>query len=377
MRRWSLGLQVFLSVLLVALGSVLTVGLISREALSAAFDSYLASLPTPAGAMAGRPHMGRAMLGAAETSFVAGVDRSVFIGGVIAIVVATVVALLLARYLARPLRKLEGAAEVLAGGDLAHRVEAAGPIEVARLGEAFNRMADSLERAEELRRRMVADVSHELRNPLAAARAQAEGMAEGVLSADLSRLESLSDDLRHLSALVEDLQELAVADAGRLRYEFAAMNLGELAAEEAARAQSQAPSSVTIKTDIEDAEISGDGLRLSQVARNLLSNALRHTPSGIIALTVRRVEDGAVELRVEDSGQGIPVDDLPHVFERFYRADAARTTDTGGAGLGLAITQHIIADHGGTTFAENNELGGATVGFTLPGARTSTVDSAP
>lgn len=366
MRRWSLGLQVFLSVLLVALGSVLAVGLIARDALSTAFDAYLASLPTPLGAMAGRQHMGRAMLGAAETSFVASVDRSVFIGGAVAIVVAAVVALVLARYLARPIRKLEGAAEEFAGGDLTHRVKAAGPVEVARLGDAFNRMADSLEQAEELRRRMVADVSHELRNPLAAARAQAEGMAEGVLPVDRARLESLSDDLRHLSALVEDLQELSMADAGRLRYEFAPMDLGKLALDEATRARAYAPSTVTITTDIEEAEVSGDELRLSQVVRNLLSNAVRHTPSGVIAVTVHQTEDGSAELRVEDSGQGIPDDDLPHVFERFYRADAARAADTGGAGLGLAIAQHIVGDHSGTTFAENNPLGGATVGFRLP-----------
>jgi two-component system, OmpR family, sensor histidine kinase BaeS len=366
MPRWSLGLQVFLSVLLVALGSVLAVGLIARSALSAAFDSYLANLPTPAGGMAGRPHMGRAMLGAAEQTFIAGVDRSVFIGGVIAVVVAAIVALLLARYLARPILILESAAVELAGGDLGHRVETAGPVEVARLGEAFNRMADSLERAEETRRRMVADVSHELRNPLAAARAQAEGMAEGVLPADGERLESLSDDLRHLSALVEDLQELAVADAGSLRYELVLTDLGTLAQSEATRAQALAPVGIAITAEVDaGATVEGDELRLSQVVRNLLSNALRHTSQGTIVISVKRLTDW-VELRVVDSGEGIPEADLPHVFDRFYRADASRASDTGGAGLGLAIAHHIIADHGGTTFAENNVSGGATVGFRLP-----------
>ena len=367
MRRWSLGLQVFLSVLLVALGGVLAVGLIAREALSAAFDAYLASLPTPMGAMAGRPHMGRALLGAAEQTFVASVDRSVFIAGALAVVVAAVVAVLLARYLARPIRRLEGAAEEIASGDLSHRVDTAGPAEVVRLGEAFNRMADSLEQGEELRRRMVADVSHELRNPLTAARAQAEGMAEGVLATDPARLESLADDLRHLSALVEDLQELAVADAGQLRYDFAPMDLAKLAQAEVARAQERVAAGVTITVEVDSAaEVLGDELRLSQVIRNLLSNALRHTREGSVDVTVRRAADGWVELRVRDSGEGIPEADLLHVFERFFRADAARAADTGGAGLGLAIASHIVADHGGTMLAENNESGGATVALRLP-----------
>jgi two-component system, OmpR family, sensor histidine kinase BaeS len=366
-RRWSLGLQIFLSVLLVALGGVVAVGLVAREALSRAFDAYLAGLPAPGGGMGGGPHLGRVMLGAAEQTFVASVDGSVFIGGAGVVVVAVVVALLLARYLNRPIRELENAAEELAGGDLARRVQTAGPIEVARLGEAFNHMADSLEQAEELRRRMVADVSHELRNPLAAARAQAEGMAEGVLSANPDRLESLADDLRHLSALVEDLQVLAVADAGRLHYNFATMDLGELARAEVKRAQASSPEGVeVIVTAAGSFDVIGDELRLSQVVRNLLSNALRHTPRGVVDVTVRRGSDSWMELRVRDTGQGIPAQDLPHVFERFYRADTARAADTGGAGLGLAIAHRIVTDHGGTTFAENNADEGATVGFRLP-----------
>ena len=369
MRRWSLGLQIFLSVLLVALGGVVAVGLVAREALSRAFDAYLAGLPTPGGGMGNGLHMGRAMLGAAEQTFVASVDGSVFIGGAGVVVVAVVVALLLARYLNRPIRELENAAEQLAGGDLARRVRTAGPIEVAKLGEAFNHMADSLEQAEELRRRMAADVSHELRNPLAAARAQAEGMAEGVLAADPPRLESLADDLRHLSALVEDLQVLAVADAGQLHYNFATMDLGELARAEAKRARASFPGEVEVIASVSESfDVIGDELRLSQVIRNLLSNALRHTRGGTVDVTVRRDSDGWVELRVRDTGQGIPPEDLPHVFERFYRADAARAADTGGAGLGLAIAHSIVTDHHGTAFAENNDGEGATVGFRLPPA---------
>jgi two-component system, OmpR family, sensor histidine kinase BaeS len=367
-RRIGLTLQVFLAILLVSLGAVLTVGLVARNALSAAFDAYLASLPTPAGGT-GRMHMGRMLLGAAEQTFVASVDRSVYIGAIAAVLITAVVALLLARYLAKPITTLEAAAEGLAAGDLAHRVQPAGPTEVAALGDAFNRMADSLEVAETLRRRLVADVAHELRNPIAAARVHAEGMAEGVLPASQARLDSLVSDLGHLSMLVNDLQELAVAEAGQLRYDISPLDMGELAARETLRAAESAPEGLTVSTATgSDLWVLGDDLRLSEVLRNLLSNALRHTAAGTISVNVSRTDNGSIEVRVTDTGEGIPEADLPFVFERFYRADSARASDTGGAGLGLAISRRIVEDHGGEVFAENATGGGAIVGFRLPGA---------
>jgi len=364
-KRTSLTFQMFISILLVALGTALTVGLFARFALSSAFDNYLSSIPTPGSD--GRPHMGRVMLGAAEQSFIASVDKSVYIAALLAVAVATVVALLLAAYLSRPLRRLETAADELSQGELTHRVTVQGPLEVARLGDAFNRMADSLEEAEGLRRRLVADVAHELRNPLAAARAQAEGMAEGVIVADQARLESVVDDLVHLSALVEDLQELAIAEAGHLSYQMADTDLAELTRSELVRAAGMAPDTVTVEPlpDSVSAPITGDDRRLTQVMRNLLSNAVRHTANGSIRVTIVSAP-GEVRLSVTDTGEGIPADELPHIFERFFRADAARASDTGGAGLGLAISRSIIRDHGGDMFAES-ELGvGTTVGFYLP-----------
>ena len=364
MRRLSLGMQIFLSILGVALAAVFAVGLIARNALSAAFDSYLASLPAPMGT---GPHMGRVMLGGAEQTFIASVDRSVYLAAAIAVVVAIVVALLVARYLTRPLKTLESAAEELAAGELSQRVASAGPTEVAALGDAFNRMADSLGEAEELRRRLVADVSHELRNPVAAARVHAEGMAEGVLAPDQPRLDMLAADLQHLSALVDDLHELAVAEAGRAHYEMAELDLAALVRAEAERAEAMAPAGVTVSAvgALSPIMVLGDEVRLSQVLRNVLTNALRHTDAGRIEAAITS-EGGSVEVRVTDTGEGIPDVDLPYVFERFYRADTARAAHTGGAGLGLAIARRIVEDHGGTVFAENAASGGASVGLRLP-----------
>jgi signal transduction histidine kinase len=360
-RRLSLGLQVFLSVLLVALGAVLTVGLIARDALSRAFDAYLASLPTPAGR-----GMGRRMLGAAEQTFIHSVDQSVYLGGLAAVIIAAVVAYLLARHLSNPLRKLEHAAEQVSSGDLSHRVESAGPAEVASLGEAFNSMAGSLQAAEELRQRLVADVSHELRNPIAAARAQAEGMVDGVVAISGERLESLLDDLRHLSLLVDELQELSTAESGRLAYDMDEVDLVPLALREVKRAAPMARDvSVVFDGHVSSAVVCGDETRLSQVMRNLLSNALRHTADGTIRVSVDAA-GGSAEVSVHDTGEGIAEEDLPFVFERFYRTDPSRAAKTGGSGLGLAISRQIVRDHDGSVFAIGNDDGGATVGFKIP-----------
>lgn len=364
MRRLGLRWQVFLAILGVSLGTTAVVGYFARSALSSAFERYLAGLPnhTPGMGM-GR---GRMMLGAAEQAFVASVDRGVAGAAMFAIVLAAAVAFVLAAYLSRPIRKLESAAETLAEGDLAHRVDVAGPAEVAALGEAFNRMADSLESAEELRRRMVADVAHELRNPLAAARAQAEGMAEGVLTADESRLKSVVEDLTHLSALINDLQELAVAEAGRLAYDMVALDLAEIASSELDRAKVLMREGVTASLEVSgEPAVLGDERRLAQVVRNLLSNAARHTLRGSITVSVA-VDGDSVRLSVVDTGEGMTAEEASHIFDRFYRADAARASDTGGAGLGLAISRSIVQDHGGEVFSASGSGMGTTVGFTLP-----------
>ena len=373
MRKIDMTLQIFLSILLVSLAAVLAVGLIARNALAAAFDAYLANLPTPGPGMGqGRGGMGRVMLGAAEQTFVNSVDRSVYVGAGVAVLITAIVAILLARYLSRPIRTLETAAEGLAAGDLDHRVEPAGPAEVAALGDAFNRMADSLQEAEVLRRRLVADVAHELRNPIAAARVHAEGMAEGVLPATQERFDALVSDLGHLSVLVNDLQQLAVAEAGQLRYEMTRLDLAEFVDRETARAAAAAPESIAVSATLGNRPIwvLGDELRLTEVLRNLLANALRHTSAGTIEVRVAVLPYGLAEVRVTDTGEVIPEKDLPFVFERFYRADAARASDTGGAGLGLAITRRIVQDHSGNVFAESTEGHGATIGFRIPVSAT-------
>lgn len=362
MRR-SLLAYAFVAMLVVALLSVGLAGLITRSEATAAFGAYLQTLP----AGMGRGMMGAGgMMGVPEQAFLATVDKGILVGALVAIGLAAVVAGIGAFYLTRPLQHLTAAAQKVAAGDLAHRVDTGGPLEVSRLGEAFNEMAASLSRSEDLRRRLVGDVAHELRNPVASLRAQAEGIAEGVLAPDAARLASLAEDTKHLSRLVDDLQELSAADAGHLTYEWAAVELADVIQAEVVRARARVGADVRVVSECgERFTVTGDEGRLAQVLRNLLDNAMRHTDHGEIRVSCFEAK-GFASVEVADTGEGIPEADVPYVFERFYRADAARSRDTGGSGIGLAVSKRIVEDHGGSVSARNQRGGGAVVGFTVP-----------
>jgi len=357
----------FTSILVVALGSILTTGLIARAALSSAFTSYVEVYADGTTTMGPGRGMGRMMLGSAEQTFLSATDQGIFLSAAIGVAIAAVAAILLARFLARPVRRLKAGAQAIATGELEYRVAPEGPGEFRGLAAAFNDMAESLQEGEELRKRLVSDVAHELRNPIAALRAQVEGVAEGVLPMDDARIASIVDDVTHLSRLVDDLQELSVAEAGRLRYDTGSLDVCELVRREVDRAQALTADGVMLVAECPaDPLIArADEMRVAQVLRNLLANAARHTSAGRISVDVSG-DESAIRVAVVDTGEGIPEADLPYVFERFYRSDASRAVGTGGSGLGLAISKRIVGDHGGTVFAERNADGGATVGFTLP-----------
>lgn len=363
MKRARLSVQVFLAILSVSLVSVLAAGFIARRALSSAFAAYLGAYGMHMGPGMG---FGRMVLGAAERSFLLGVDRGILVSAAVAAAIAAAAAIALAGYLVRPLRRLTAGAEAIARGDLSHRVAVSGPAEIEELATAFNAMAESLERSETLRRRMVGDVAHELRNPIAALRAQAEAVAEGVMPLDDVRIKSMVDDLEQLSRLVHELQELAVAEAGGLSYEMQHVDLCELVEREVERAQLLAADGVEVAASCSGpATVVADEFRIAQAVRNLLGNALKHTTHGSIVVTVESLQ-GWRRLTVSDTGSGIPEEDLPYIFERFYRADEARAAATGGAGLGLAIVRRIVEDHGGHVFATSVEGVGSSIGFVLP-----------
>jgi two-component system, OmpR family, sensor histidine kinase BaeS len=235
---------------------------------------------------------------------------------------------------------------------------------VRSLARAFNNMASRLHRTDEQRRELLADVTHELRTPLTVIQGNLEGMLDGVYPADEANLRSLLDETNVLSKLVEDLRTLALAESGALQLKREPTDLANLIHDtlSAFRPQAQA-AGVTLGVDAAEdlSTLELDPGRMRQVLSNLLANALRYTPCGGQVRVACTRTGNRLQLDVQDSGPGIPPDDLPHIFERFYKS-----TDSGGMGLGLAIAKHLVEAHGGTIRAESEMGKGTTIRIELP-----------
>jgi signal transduction histidine kinase len=304
----------------------------------------------------------------AELAPMRSLDRSFFWIFLCATLFGIVMAIAIARWISVPVERLTAAARRMEAGDLTVRVEPAGGAELAELARGFNAMAAALDRTEEQRKRMVSDVAHELRAPLTNIRCELESMQDGLTALTPERIASLHDETMHLAHLVDDLQDLALADAGRLEIEAQPVAIAALARRAAAGMEMHARErGVTIHCDgSDDLLVLADPRRAVQILTNLLANAVAHmeTP-GDVRVAWERSGDEAI-IRVIDSGAGIPADELPRIFERFYRVDDSRSRATGGAGLGLPIVRQLVAAHGGRVWAES-ELGkGSTFSFTLP-----------
>lgn len=281
-------------------------------------------------------------------------------------------ALLVTNQFLKPVGQLTRAAERMTAGDLAQRVPVRGSDELATLASTFNSMAESLQKSEERRQAMTADIAHELRNPLSVQRAYLEALQDGIYPLTPENLQPVFDQNILLSRLVEDLRTLALADAGELKLEKTEVDVNNLAACLLERFKLLAQNRrIRIEMDLEKAasqspKVWGDPLRLEQILNNLMSNALRYTPEGgSIVVEISQMQD-RVEIGVHDSGPGIPPEALPHVFERFYRADRSRSRDEGGSGLGLAIARQLALAHEGELKAANDPGGGALFILRLP-----------
>ncbi|GAA2838249.1 sensor histidine kinase [Crossiella cryophila] len=286
--------------------------------------------------------------------------------------VATLGMWLVSRRVLRPVGALRAASTRLGAGDLAERVPVRGDDEIAELAGAFNRMADSLQRSEERQRRMIADIAHELRTPLANIRGYLEALKDGVLPPDRALFASLHEEALLQQRLIEDIQLLALADAGSLAYERGPVDLGEVVAATRTGFQAVATAAeVALVSTVDDPApvVDGDPNRLRQVLGNLVSNAIRATPAGGRVTLTARIEGAEAVLTVSDTGSGIHAADLPFVFDRFWRADDARARATGGSGLGLSIAREIVTAHGGVITAESP--GGARFTVCLPRSASS------
>ncbi|MFI9824383.1 sensor histidine kinase [Streptomyces sp. NPDC052013] len=283
-------------------------------------------------------------------------------------------ALMLGRTVLHPVRALTEATRSLGDGNLRHRVPVAGRDEIAQLARAFNRMAASLQASEERQRRLTGDIAHELRTPLANLRGYLEALRDGVLTPTPDLLDALHGEALLQQRIVDDLQDLALAEAGALTYHCTTANLRDLLhACHTAHHSHAAAAGITLEVTADiPARVHGDPDRLRQALSNLVTNALRATPpGGTVTLALSGTTDQAA-VRVHDTGTGIPADHLPHLFDRFWRADPARGRTTGGSGLGLAITRQIITDHHGTIHVESTLGAGTTFTITIPAVQADT-----
>jgi signal transduction histidine kinase len=351
--RWSLRTKLLASYGLVIAASVGVTGLAGRWL----FARHAAELSHQA-----------AMSGLTIEHFVTTLDRALLGSTLAALAVAALLGLLLAGLIVKPLREMTAVARRLAAGDYKQRVAVQSQDEVSELAAAFNEMAAGLAATERMRRDLVANVAHELRTPLTSIEGYMEALEDGVFPADPTTYRRIRDEAARLRRLVEDLSALAKAEAPD-DWARAPVRLDRLAAEatKTLRPRFEAEG-VMLAADLpaDGALILGDADRLRQALDNLLDNALRHTPPGGRVIVRVQPADGFARLTVADTGHGIVPEDLPHIFERFYRGDKSRARTTGGAGIGLTIVKHVVERHGGRIEVESAPGRGSMFTVVLP-----------
>jgi two-component system sensor histidine kinase BaeS len=310
-------------------------------------------------------------LGVAEQRLRDALSGAVLVGSAIAVAIALLAAVLVWRRLATPLRRLTDAARGLRAGDLSTRAgESRAPGELGELAAAFDAMAGTLEREDEARRRLVADLSHEVRTPLAVLRGNLEELVDGIEEPTPARLASLHEEVLRLESLVEQLDVLRRAGAPVLEMDAAELDLAEIAAAQLEALKPQfAAKGLHVHSRLATARTRGDRAKLGQVIANLLSNALKFAPeNGHVDVTVGE-KDGAVRLQVSDDGPGVPAAERTRVFERFWRGSAS--TRVAGRGVGLAVVHEIVSAHGGSVAVDSGTLGGARFTVSLRSAVSS------
>ena len=292
--------------------------------------------------------------------------RIVAVTAVVLLVAIGVTALVGVR-LVRPLRALTAAAGRMRNGDGTARVTVTGRDEIARLADAFNDMAEHRRQVEELRRAMVGDIAHEMRNPVTNIRGWLEAAEDGVVPLDEDLMSSLLEEALLLQHVIDDLQDLSAADAGELRLHPQAVDLADLlpAIADAFTASAER-AGVTLTVYAPPAVVTADPIRLRQAVGNLVTNAIRHTPAGGRVTISSRTEEAAHVIDVADTGPGLSAADQSLVFERFWRAEKSRSRQTGGSGLGLTIVRKLAEAHGGTASVTSRPGAGATFTLRLP-----------
>jgi signal transduction histidine kinase len=312
-----------------------------------------------------------------EQDFIDRFNNSLLITGLIVAAAAIIIGLVLTRQIILPLKELVKGVHQIARGNLSHRVKIKSKDELSDLGQSFNAMAVSLDKAEQERKRIVADIAHDLRTPLTVIEGTVTGIQDGVFQPDKEHLDTIKEQTALLTRLTSDLRDLSLAESGQLKLELTPTDLAELVRRKSAQFAAKAREKGTeINTSLPEnlPKVKIDPDRIEQVLGNLITNAIRHTANGSITISLQQVISDSVHqidkpsliLTVTDTGEGIAPENLPYIFERFYRVEKSRAKSEGGSGLGLAIVKQMVQAHGGSVWVESEVGKGSKFYVTLP-----------
>jgi histidine kinase len=367
----TLAFKLFLSYLVVILIGVVVLALVAEIVIPSAFQRHMVGMPGMMGEMMGQNN-GMEMF----NGFRAGVNEALAIAAFAALFAALFASIVVSRKVVAPVQAITQASLRIADGHFDQRVavlpgDLAQADELARLAHAFNQMAERLEHTEQMRLQLLGDVSHELRTPLTAIKGSMEALVDGVLPAEPATFQQIEQEADRLQRLVNDLQELSRVEAGAYELNRQPLSIEELVKTAVRRVERQFQiKKMTLTTSMAPnlPPVQGDADRLLQVLINLLSNACQYTQEGGNVQVKAEQKGAEVIISVRDNGPGIPAEDIPHLFTRFYRVDKSRSRLAGGgSGIGLTIAKHLVEAHGARIWVESAGDGkGSTFAFTLP-----------
>jgi signal transduction histidine kinase len=303
-----------------------------------------------------------------DLAFISTINRLLLSVGVFSLILSLVIGAVMARRLSTPISRVISTAEMISKGYFSDRTsEQSSTKEISQLTETINNLAETLETQEILRKRLTADVAHELRTPLATLQSHMEAMIDGIWKPDTERLKSCHEEIVRINRMVGDLEKLAKYESENLILNKTSFNLSELIQSIIKNFQSDfMKKEIDVSFIGEEEPVMADRDKMSQVIVNLFSNALKFTqPGGRVEVRVKGTAD-ITEISIKDNGRGIPADDLPHIFERFYRADKSRNRLSGGAGIGLTITKAIVEAHKGKIQVQSKVDEGTEFIISLP-----------
>jgi len=365
-----LGWKLMASYLIVILVGVLTLAMAAESVVPSTFDRHMVDMS--------QMMMGGQMMGDdlsqmeidLFTSYRAAFTEALTLAATAALISAIIVSFLVSQRVITPVQRLMLASRRIAAGHYDDRVDAVGDDELGELGRSFNQMAEALNRTEVMRRDLIANVTHELRTPLTSIKGYMEGLIDGVLPANPDTFQQIYREADRLQRLVNDLQELSRVEANAVELHRQPLDPEKLIRQTADRLLPQFEGKhVTLSLDIPPAlpRIWADEDRMSQIVVNLMGNALQYTPTdGRVTVSAAKT-DNMVTISITDTGIGIPVEHLAHLFTRFYRVDKSRSRAGGGSGIGLTIARHLVEAHGGEIRAHSDGTGkGSTFRFTIP-----------